>query len=150
MSRTLEEIAAEAQSWVGRKGPIITAVIEASAIRRFVEAIGDPNPLYTDPEYARLTRWGGIIAPPTFLCTLMAEISIPDIPFGTAQLNAGNSYRWFRPARPGDVITAQTENVAIYGKVGRRGEMLITDRETRYTNQRGELVALGRSSGVGV
>jgi acyl dehydratase len=36
------------------------------AVRRFVLCIGDDNPLFTDPEYARKTRWGGVIAPPAF------------------------------------------------------------------------------------
>ena len=35
-------------------------------IQRFAEAIGDPNPLYQDEAAARKTRYGGIIAPPTF------------------------------------------------------------------------------------
>ena len=36
------------------------------AVRRFAICIGDDNPLFTDPEYAASTRWGGIIAPPAF------------------------------------------------------------------------------------
>jgi len=36
------------------------------AVRRFALCIGDDNPLYTDPDYARGTRWGGVIAPPAF------------------------------------------------------------------------------------
>ncbi|MDG2003751.1 MAG: MaoC family dehydratase N-terminal domain-containing protein [Novosphingobium sp.] len=36
------------------------------AVRRFVLCIGDDNPLFTDPDYAKQTRWGGVIAPPAF------------------------------------------------------------------------------------
>lgn len=36
------------------------------AVRRFAICIGDDNPLFTDPDYARGTRWGGVIAPPAF------------------------------------------------------------------------------------
>jgi acyl dehydratase len=36
------------------------------AVRRFAICIGDDNPLFTDPDYARTTRWGGVIAPPAF------------------------------------------------------------------------------------
>ena len=32
-------------------------------IRNFAHGCGDDNPLFTDPDYARKTRWGGIIAP---------------------------------------------------------------------------------------
>lgn len=36
------------------------------AVRRFALCIGDDNPLYTDPAYARTTCWGRVIAPPAF------------------------------------------------------------------------------------
>ena len=36
------------------------------AVRRFAICIGDDNPLFTRPDYARNTRWGGVIAPPAF------------------------------------------------------------------------------------
>src|SRR5262245_693847 len=49
----------EAYSW---KFPV-----EAGDIMLFARALGDPNPIYSDAEYARTTRCGGIIAPPTFL-----------------------------------------------------------------------------------
>jgi acyl dehydratase len=36
------------------------------AVRRFAICIGDDNPLFTKPDYARNTRWGQVIAPPAF------------------------------------------------------------------------------------
>ncbi|WP_157215406.1 FAS1-like dehydratase domain-containing protein [Flavisphingomonas formosensis] len=36
------------------------------AVRRFSICIGDDNPLFCRPDYARRTRWGGVIAPPAF------------------------------------------------------------------------------------
>ena len=36
------------------------------AVRRFAICIGDDNPLFTRPDYAANTRWGGVIAPPAF------------------------------------------------------------------------------------
>jgi acyl dehydratase len=43
-----------------------TFPIEASHILMFARAVNDPNPIYSDPEYARRSEVGGIIAPPTF------------------------------------------------------------------------------------
>jgi acyl dehydratase len=40
--------------------------IEASHILMFARAVGDPNPIYSDAEYASKTECGAIIAPPTF------------------------------------------------------------------------------------
>jgi N-terminal half of MaoC dehydratase len=40
--------------------------IEASHILMFARAVNDPNPVYSDAEYAQRTEVGGVIAPPTF------------------------------------------------------------------------------------
>jgi len=145
---TLDEAVAEGQRYVGMAGPANSRVIEAGAIRRFVEALGDTNPLYVDPEYARQTRWGGVIAPPTFLCTISAPLDMPDLGYGRINLNGGTSYEWYRPVRPGDVITAQASVVEVCGVQGGSGSMLIMVRSIRYTDQDGRLVAEGRGTGI--
>jgi len=40
--------------------------VEASHILMFARAVGDANPIYSDPEYAGSCEPGGIVAPPTF------------------------------------------------------------------------------------
>ena len=40
--------------------------IEEGAIKRYAEAIDDPNPLYGDEEYGRNSKYGSIIGPPSF------------------------------------------------------------------------------------
>jgi hypothetical protein len=40
--------------------------VEASHILMFARAVNDPNPIYSDEEYARKTEVGAILAPPTF------------------------------------------------------------------------------------
>ena len=41
--------------------------VEASHILMFARAIGDPNPIYADADYAATTEVGAVIAPPTFV-----------------------------------------------------------------------------------
>jgi acyl dehydratase len=41
-------------------------VTSVDALRHHVNGYGDDNPLYTDPDYAASTRWGGLIGPPGF------------------------------------------------------------------------------------
>ncbi len=41
--------------------------VEAGHIMMFARAIGDPNPIYSDAEYAAGTAVGSLIAPPTFV-----------------------------------------------------------------------------------
>jgi len=36
-------------------------------IRHWCDAVGDDNPIYTEPEFAESTHFGGIVAPPTML-----------------------------------------------------------------------------------
>ena len=36
-------------------------------IRHYAHGIGDDNPLWCDPDYARGTRYGDVIAPPSFI-----------------------------------------------------------------------------------
>ena len=48
----------------------VANLVERGAVRKFAEAIGDPNPLYVDEAFAKGSRYGGLIAPPTFPRTL--------------------------------------------------------------------------------
>ena len=41
--------------------------IEAGHIMMFARSIGDPNPIYSDSDYAATTSVGSVIAPPTFV-----------------------------------------------------------------------------------
>ena len=36
-------------------------------IRHYAHGIGDDNPLWCDPAYAKKTRFGDVIAPPSFI-----------------------------------------------------------------------------------
>lgn len=38
--------------------------LERGAMRRFVQAIMDPDPAYWDEEYAKGTKYGGVVVPP--------------------------------------------------------------------------------------
>jgi acyl dehydratase len=44
---------------------------------RFQHGLGDDNPLYSDPQYAAKSRWGGVIAPPMFVIAMGREVTGP-------------------------------------------------------------------------
>ena len=116
---------------IGVDGPSFTAPVEAGHVRRFAEAIGDPNP-----------RWRKE-APPTFLVAL-APVSIhlaEAEEYGKGWLNGGNRFEYFAPVRIGDEITATGRVADVYEKEGSTGNLLFIIFETEYTNQRGEVVA---------
>lgn len=148
MALTIDEAVAQAKQSLGATGPVMTMQVEAGAIRRFADALGDPNPLYRDPEFARATRWGGIIAPPTFLCSLMPPLPLPDIDFGTSRLNGGTNFYRYAPVRPGDVIAGQARLVEVRAIEGRSGAMLLQERELTYVNQHGTTVCVARGIAI--
>src|SRR4051812_12270194 len=44
-------------------------------IRHYAHGIGDDNPLWCDPSYAAATRYGTVIAPPSFVFALSRILS---------------------------------------------------------------------------
>ena len=125
-----------------------TIEIEKGAIRRFAEAIGDTNPLYQDETAARRSRFGGIIASPTFLRSI--QIDRPELPLKNPLerlLDAGSEWEYFQPVRPGDRITVVTRLVDLVERTSRTiGEMLMTTYESIYTNQLNQVVATQRAT----
>ncbi len=138
----------EARNMVGVTSEPGVTNVEAGEIRRFAEAIGDPNPLYVDEEYARGTKWGGIIAPPTFVYTVRRG-ELPPVPLNTTRLlNGGDEFEYGDPVRPGDTIIAVSKWTEVYERPGRVGPMVFTIWETAYTNQHGKLVAKHRATRI--
>ncbi len=127
-----------------------------AAIRYFAQAIGDENPLYSDEEFAKNTRYGGIIAPPTFVCeTIYYQGSDLDENGGPArqyrlsignEIRAANDYEFFQPFRPDDVLTARWKTTDVYEKRGSTGTLYFFEYDITYTNQRGELLAINHET----
>ncbi len=74
-------------------------------IRHYAHGIGDDNPLWCDPEYASTTRYGGIIAPPSFLfaCDRIISGYCGGLP-GVHAMWAGADWTWLRPIRRNDEV----------------------------------------------
>lgn len=133
--------------------------IGLATIKRFAKAIGDPNPLYCDEEYARESRFKEIIAPPTLIFELnhnlggdVAEedggytdkVSLPP-PFDMV-IRGGNEYEFLRPCRVSDRITTRRKIAQIYEKKGKRSPLIFVICEISYFNQRGEVLAINRET----
>ena len=130
---------------MGRESPPHCEEVEKGAIRRFVNALGDHNPLYEDEEFAKRSRYGGKIAPPLFAITFNRERRPqPDNRLGKGAVNAGNEFEFFGPIRPGDVLTHATKLADIKQRMGKLGRMFVLTYETTCVNQRGETVAICR------
>ena len=132
---------------IGTESDPITWEVETGEIVRFAEAIGDPNPIYSDESYARNTKYGGIIAPPTFLHAYGASQLDFEVPDGVG-VDGGSDWEYFDHVRPGDRITVTSKLTDIFEKKGKVGKMLFIVREISYTNQLGVLVAKRLSTGI--
>src|SRR2546425_13159143 len=58
---------------IGRVLSSGSATVSAEHVIAFARALGDPNPLYVDPEAARRGPCGTIVAPPTYPIAFMAQ-----------------------------------------------------------------------------
>ena len=121
---------------IGVDGPSFTAPVEAGHVRRFAEAIGDPNPRWLQE------------APPTFLVALApTSYHLPEAEeYGKGWLNGGNRFEYLEPVRAGDRITATSKVADVYEKEGSTGNLLFIIFETEYKNQRGEVCLYARST----
>jgi len=152
-------ITPEIQAMVGQE-VVSRGVEEVSkcTIRRFAVSVGDLNPLYLDEEFAKKSRYGGVIAPPIYVTAvnhnalaetgedgrLLGRIKLP--PPLNRLTRGGNEYEFFQPVRPGDIINTKRTILDIYQKQGKAGGLVFVIYETAYTNQKDELLSVNRET----
>ena len=134
------------KSLVGMELPPFTWEVERGKIRELVQAIGDPNPIYSDREAAIKEGYEDTIAPPTFVTVpvlwtgqTMAVLKALKIDYSRI-LHGEEKYEYYREIYPGDILTGRAKVTEIKTKSGRSGDMDIVTRECLYTNQRNEPV----------
>lgn len=137
------------RSILGKEFVLGTFDVTEDMIKAFAQAVGETSPQYVDPQAAKETASGGLIAPPIFYDVFRADqIPDPKVKFGKVAFNAGQRCEFHAPMRPGDTITMKTRITDVYEKTGRTGKMVFIVRETTYENQKGERVALVEQSQV--
>lgn len=138
-----EDALTEARAMIGETFRIEQWNHEASrdVIRHYAWGIGDDNPLYCDPDYASRTRWGGIIAPPTFLYGVFDAVIAPGLP-DIQWIYSGADWTFEEPVRRNDEITARARLVDAREVGGDRVQrMIVQTGEVTYRNQHGHRVA---------
>jgi acyl dehydratase len=78
-------------------------------IRHYAHGIGDDNPLWCDPAYAAKTRFGGIVALPSFLFATSRIVSgyVGGLP-GVHAMWAGADWTWHKPVYRNHEITTES------------------------------------------
>ena len=118
-------------------------LVTAEGIANFCAAVGDRNPLYVDPEAAKLGPYGEIVAPPAFVASFRYGSNVFDqLPrFGRGGLMSGIDFELEAPIRAGDSIRVSSELKQIYEKTGRTGTMEFAVVRSTLINQKGQVVA---------
>jgi peroxisomal enoyl-CoA hydratase 2 len=151
MSEQPSIITPELRATIGVESRPVQVEIERSAIRKYADAIQDPNPVYYDESFARRTPHGTVIAPPTFVCSLETGgegLEIPVPATHTESLNGGVEYRYERPLRLFEVLTVTHRLTDVFEKDGRLGRMLFLVREEAYRDRDGRVVASQTTTGI--
>jgi len=126
------------------------------AFRHVAHALGDDNPLWCDPGYARTTRWKGVIAPPALVGgdTLIGVDEVPEVPAeqrellrgdplrGVHAFYAGSSREWWAPLRPGRRVCRRNALVGVLDKASGFGGRAIHEwTASAFREEGGALLA---------
>ena len=109
------------ERFVGRSSEPVQNVVGREAVRLFAEAIADPSPLYVDEEAARRSRYGRLLAPPTFPRTFdYGRIEGLELP-SAGLIHGEFRISYERPLLVGDEVFCRLALRDSYDKEGRRG-----------------------------
>lgn len=146
----------DVDKWVGK--PVIFAELwdpcNATDIRRWVQAMDYPNPIHWNEEFARESKFGGIVAPQSFTVAMdyghgCHPACVGNIP-GSHLIFGGEEW-WFygTPVRPGDKLT-QKRRFDGYNVTDTKfaGPTVFSRGDTVHHNQNGSMVAKERSTAI--
>jgi acyl dehydratase len=133
---------------VGRESEPWTAEVERGTIRRFAEAIGDPNPIYVDDAAARAAGYPAVVAPPTFAAALAVNDRFRhSLDLGTRLLlHSEQQIEWVRPVVAGDKLTMKSRVADVQERAGASGPMDVLVVEDEARDPQGNLVFRTRAT----
>lgn len=125
-------------------------------IRSFAYSCGNDNPLHSDPEYARGTRWGSVIAPAMMAGVINKPMKGDPYPDhlkaaskslfrGIHMFISGGEWTFFKPIFPGDSLYSFGGEDGLEVKQSEFAGRSVTRFNSQVkVNQRGEVVAVYR------
>jgi len=124
----------------------------ADAIWHFAAAVGDDNPLWFDREHAGKTRWGGLVAPPTYFYTCERGLPTPldedlteirdDLLPNVPSVWIRSSWKWQRLLRVGERVRSTWELAGIRVVTGRSRQPSVHQIEQfTHRDAGGEIIA---------
>jgi acyl dehydratase len=128
--------------YIGREYGPLTYEIGKEKIKEYAKAIKNEDPHYMDEDFAKNTKYGGIIAPPTFAVVYAGMLAEPfffdrELDLNLFMLVHGEQeFEFFEVVRSGDVITSKGKIINIDNKE----KLDVVTLEGTSVNQDGKLV----------
>lgn len=142
--RITDEALAEFKSRVGKKLRISELGNELACketITRFARGVGDVNPLWNDAEYASKTSYGCLVAPPSWLYSVVGAGAQQGLK-GVHGFHSGDDWTFCKPVLINDRIRCEEIFSGVEEKTSSFAKrMIIEYRDRCYYNQNDELVA---------
>ena len=120
---------------IGQKA-VIVKTITAADIQQFAVLTGDGNPLHTDGDFAKETRFGEPIAQGMLSASVISACLGSRLP-GPGTVYLSQDLKFLRPVKIGDTVIARIEVVELNREKNR------VRLKTTLHNQRGEQVIEG-------
>jgi acyl dehydratase len=152
----------ESASRVGTVAATATGEVNRRDWQRWAAAVGDHNPLWFDPDYARAQGYRDIICPPLYLQYAVLGVAALDglrpdgssgalsgslaFPRAPRRMAGGESTSFFGPAYHRDDIEMVRTIESVVEKHGRSGQFILVTWKTVYRNQHDELIAEATTS----
>lgn len=119
-------------------GAEISRTVTMADIAEFVDAVGDYNPIHSDPDFAATTAFREPIAPGVFTAGLISAVIGTTLP-GPGAIYLSQSLKFTKPVKAGDTITARVQVLEVMRE---RNRIRLS---TVCRNQRGEEVLTGEA-----
>lgn len=107
-------------------------------VEAFARLTGDYNPLHFDADFARRTRFGGLVVQGGLTTGLLHALVAMDLP-GPGSVFLSQNWKFTAPVYIGDTITAQAEVVSMHATKP------VTQLKVTVTRQTGETVLEGEA-----
>ena len=126
-------------------GPLVYEVGKEK-LKEYARAIKNEDPHYLDDEFAKGSKYGGLIAPPTFAVVyagMLAEPFFldPELNLNMAMIVHGEQeFEFLQVVRPGDTITSE----GVIADIRNKEKLDAVTLEGTSRNQKGEVVCKSR------
>lgn len=149
-----DRLLAEIKANIGSTHESDLGEITALHVRRYALAIGEDDPLHTDPEHARSLGYRDVVAPPNMLPSIIEwGVGFPEDELnrdgttgehlngvdtsGVRTMGGGETMTFHRPVVAGCRVTQTTTLTGATMREGRSGPMIIVGYRNAYRDEHG-------------